>query len=378
LHITADTYIDNATIKSAMIDYIDAEKIKVGTLDATKVNIIHLNADNITAGTIRGTNLTIGLDNGDVEFQHGRIHSADNAIDINIDSKYISVANNSNRVMLKNGEMQFVQPGIYDTSDNPYLRISNTFGGQSTEGAAFIGRKYAVLTNSDNATGNGMFDIVLGTEKFSGIATGYGTGFLSTGWHMTKVGGAERGVVISGGKETSYNQYWSASPSIMVGATKTNYYSGGMNGSNIIMNCDYLYNLSTYVQTTSHAANVYVADDGAIVRASSASKYKTNIERSFDIGMGERILEVPTAHWFDKAEVRKKTLEPQAPDPRRYFGMIAEDLDDAGLTELVEYNEKGEVEGIMYDRVALTIIPIVRNYRDRITKLESEIKQLKS
>ncbi|MGJ3814863.1 phage tail protein [Lactiplantibacillus plantarum] len=377
LHITADTYIDNATIKSAMIDYIDAEKIKTGILDATNVKVVHLNADSITSGAIRGSNLLIDLDVGNVEFQKGRIHSADNTIDINIDAGYMSVANGSNRVMLKNGEMQFVQPGIYDTSTNPYLRISNTFGGQSTEGAAFIGRKYAVLTNSDNSTGNEMFDIGLGTEKFSGIATGYGTGVLNAGWHMTKVGGAERGVVISGGKATSYRQYWSASPSIMVGATQTSNSSGGMNGSNIIMDCDYLYNFSTWMRTSSHAANVYVADDGAIVRASSASKYKTNIERSFETEMGERILEVPTAHWFDKAEVLKKTLDPQAPDPRRYFGMIADDLDDAGLTELVEYNDRGEVEGLMYDRIALTIIPIVRNYRDRITKLESEIKQLK-
>ncbi|MEW4662714.1 phage head spike fiber domain-containing protein [Lactiplantibacillus plantarum] len=377
LHITAATYIDNAVIKDAMIDTINAEKITTGALDATKVNVINLNANNITTGTLSGANLQINLNTGVVTFQHGRIHNAGNTIDINIDAGYMSVANGSNRVMLKNGEMQFVQPGIYDTSDNPYLRISNTFGGQSTEGAAFIGRKYAVLTNSDNATGNEMFDIGLGTEKFSGIATGYGAGVLNSGWHMTKVGGADRGVVISGGKATSYRQYWSASPSIMVGATQTSTHSGGMNGSNIIMDCDYLYNFSTWMRTSSHAANVYVADDGAIVRASSASKYKTNIERSFDIGMGERILEVPTAHWFDKAEVRKKTLDPQAPDPRRYFGMIADDLDDAGLTELVEYNDKGEVEGLMYDRIALTIIPIVRNYRDRITKLESEIKQLK-
>ncbi|WP_265487487.1 gp58-like family protein [Lactiplantibacillus plantarum] len=377
LHITATTYIDDAVIKDAMIDTINAEKITTGALDATKVNVINLNANNITTGTLSGDNLQINLNTGVVTFQHGRIHNAGNTIDINIDAGYMSVANGSNRVMLKNGEMQFVQPGIYDTSDNPYLRISNTFGGQSTEGAAFIGRKYAVLTNSDNATGNEMFDIGLGTEKFSGIATGYGAGVLNSGWHMTKVGGADRGVVISGGKATSYRQYWSASPSIMVGATQTSTHSGGMNGSNIIMDCDYLYNFSTWMRTSSHAANVYVADDGAIVRASSASKYKTNIERSFDIGMGERILEVPTAHWFDKAEVRKKTLDPQAPDPRRYFGMIADDLDDAGLTELVEYNDKGEVEGLMYDRIALTIIPIVRNYRDRITKLESEIKQLK-
>lgn len=377
LHITATTYIDDAIIKDAMIDTINAEKITTGALDATKVNVINLNANNITTGTLSGANLQINLNTGVVTFQHGRIHNAGNTIDINIDAGYMSVANGSNRVMLKNGEMQFVQLGIYDTSDNPYLRISNTFGGQSTEGAAFIGRKYAVLTNSDNATGNEMFDIGLGTEKFSGIATGYGAGVLNSGWHMTKVGGADRGVVISGGKATSYRQYWSASPSIMVGATQTSTHSGGMNGSNIIMDCDYLYNFSTWMRTSSHAANVYVAGDGAIVRASSASKYKTNIERSFDIGMGERILEVPTAHWFDKAEVRKKTLDPQAPDPRRYFGMIADDLDDAGLTELVEYNDKGEVEGLMYDRIALTIIPIVRNYRDRITKLESEIKQLK-
>ncbi|MFJ6960796.1 MAG: gp58-like family protein, partial [Lactiplantibacillus plantarum] len=282
LHITATTYIDDAIIKDAMIESINAEKIKVGTLDATKVNIIKLNANNITTGTINGSNLSINLNTGNVEFQAGRIHSSDNTIDININSGYMSVANGSNRVMLKDGEMQFVEPGTYDTSSNPYLRISNTFGGQSTEGAAFIGRKYAVLANSDNLTGSGIFDITMGTETFSGFATGYGSGFLNKGWHMTKIGGADRGVVISGGKATSYRQYWSASPSIMVGATQTSTNSGGMYGSNIIMDCNYLYNFSTWVRTSSHAANVYVADDGAIVRASSASKYKTNIERSFD------------------------------------------------------------------------------------------------
>lgn len=377
LFITAETYIADAIIENSMIDNINAEKITAGTLNAAKVNVINLNATSITTGTLSGSNLSLNLNTGVVTFQRGRIHNASDSIDINIDAGYMSVANGSNRAMLKNGEMQFVEPGTYDTSTNPYLRISNTFGGQSTEGAAFIGRKYAALTNSDNLTGSGIFDIGMGTETFSGIATGYGSGFLNKGWHMTKVGGAERGVVISGGKSTSYNPSWSASPSIMVGATNTNNSSGGMHGSNIIMECDYLFNYSTWRRTSSHAANVYVADDGAIVRASSASKYKTNIERSFETEMGERILEVPTAHWFDKAEVRNKTLNPQAPDPRRYFGMIADDLDDAGLTELVEYNDKGEVEGLMYDRIALTIIPIVRNYRDRITKLESEIKQLK-
>lgn len=58
LHITADTKIDKATIKSAMIDSIEADKITTGTLDADKVNIVNLNADKITSGTLNGMTIT--------------------------------------------------------------------------------------------------------------------------------------------------------------------------------------------------------------------------------------------------------------------------------------------------------------------------------
>lgn len=58
LHITADTKIENAVIKSAMIDSIEADKIKTGTLNADKVDIINLNADKITSGTLNGMTIT--------------------------------------------------------------------------------------------------------------------------------------------------------------------------------------------------------------------------------------------------------------------------------------------------------------------------------
>ena len=93
--------------------------------------------------------------------------------------------------------------------------------------------------------------------------------------------------------------------------------------------------------------------------------------------MGDKLLEVPVAHWKDKEEVLAKTRDSNAKDPETYFGMIADDLDDAGLNELVEYDDKGEVNGIQYDRVALALIPLIRNYRDRITVLENKIKQTK-
>jgi hypothetical protein len=365
LHITADTYIDNATIKDAMIDYINAEKIKTGTLDATKVNVTNLNADNITTGTIKGSNLTIGLNTGNVEFQAGRIHSADNTIDINIDSKYISVADNNNRVFISGGEIQMIQPTLFSSQSTPYVRISNAGAGASLGGATFWARDYFVVTHQYNDSN--IFSSPYGTERFSGISGGKST----LGWQVTKVGGADRGVLISGGKP--FNSGISISPYIKIGDNGAS--GAGMSGSNIVMEGDYVYIKSPH--TTSRGANAYLAPDGALIRSTSAAKYKTDIVRTFETEMGNKLLEVPVAHWKDKEEVLAKTRDSNAKDPETYFGMIADDLDDAGLNELVEYDDKGRVNGIQYDRVALSLIPLIRNYRDRIAELETEVKEMK-
>lgn len=56
-HITGETLMDNASIKSAAIESIEANKIRTGTLDAHLVNIINLNANSITAGAINGIDI---------------------------------------------------------------------------------------------------------------------------------------------------------------------------------------------------------------------------------------------------------------------------------------------------------------------------------
>ncbi len=366
LHITAATYIDNAVIKDAMIANLSANKLTAGTINAANINVINLNANNITTGTINGSNLSINLNTGNVQFQAGRIHSADNGIDININSKYISVANNNNRVFISGGEIQMIQPQLFSQQTTPYVRINNAGAGSSWGGATFWARDYFAVTHQHN-DGN-IFSSPLGTEKFSGISGGHST----TGWQVTKIGGAERGVFISGGKEF-YTGGIDVSPYIRIG--DTGHAGTGMNGSNITMEGNYIYIVSPH--TSSHAANAYLASDGALVQSTSAAKYKTDIVRSFETGMGEKLLEVPIAHWKDKEEVLAKTLNPSAKNPDTYFGMIADDLDDAGLNELVDYDDKGKVRGIQYDRVALSLIPLIRNYRDRITELETKVKEMK-
>ncbi|WP_234369330.1 gp58-like family protein [Lactiplantibacillus plantarum] len=362
LHITATTSIDNAVIKDGMIENLSADKIAAGTINAAHINVINLNANNITTGTIKGSNLSINLNTGNVEFQAGRIHSSDNAIDININSKYISVANDNNRVFISGGEIQMIQPTLFSSQSRPYVRISNAQAGASWGGATFWGRDYFVVTNGAN-DGN-IFTSPMGEEKFAGISGGHST----SGWQVTKIGGAERGVLISGGRE--FTDGIGLSPYIRVG--DPGHAGTGLHGSNISMQASYIYLKSTH--STSHGANAYLAPDGALVPSNSAAKYKTDIVRSFETGMGDKLLEVPVAHWKDKEEVLSKTLNPSAKNPETYFGMIADDLDDAGLNELVEYDDKGAVRGIQYDRVALALIPLIRNYRDRITELETKVK----
>ncbi|MGN5467591.1 gp58-like family protein [Lactiplantibacillus plantarum] len=366
LHITAATYIDNAVIKDAMIANLSANKLTAGTINAANINVINLNANNITTGTINGSNLSINLNTGNVQFQAGRIHSADNGIDININSKYISVANNNNRVFISGGEIQMIQPQLFSQQTTPYVRINNTGAGATLGGATFWARDYFAVTHQHND--GDIFSSKVGTESFSGISGGHST----TGWQVTKIGGAERGVFISGGKPFS-NGFISYSPYIRIG--DTGHAGTGMNGSNIVMEGNYIYIVSPH--TSSHAANAYLASDGALIQSTSAAKYKTDIVRSFETGMGDKLLEVPIAHWKDKEEVLAKTLNPSAKNPDTYFGMIADDLDDAGLNELVDYDDKGKVRGIQYDRVALSLIPLIRNYRDRITELETKVKEMK-
>ena len=58
LNVTPDTtYIEDATIKSAMIESLEAGKIKTGTLDAGKVKVINIDAANITTGNLKSINI---------------------------------------------------------------------------------------------------------------------------------------------------------------------------------------------------------------------------------------------------------------------------------------------------------------------------------
>lgn len=371
IKITGKTLIDNAVILDALIKDINANTIKTKKLDASKINVTNLNANNITSGAISGTNLNINLDSGNVSFQSGRIHDINNYVDINIDQKYISTANSLGRILFKGNSLQIAGYNMFDETDDYYLKIDNGVNGGSWAGANITGRDYIAISNKANSNG------ALGGFIFGNVGyfSGFTTGKSNLHWQPTMVAGAERGVLITGGKGLKEKgDIYSTTPYIAVGSNDNSVTTlisdEEWKGNNIVIKSEYTYIPSVYNRTTSSASNVFVDSKGTLMRSTSASKYKSDISRTHDMDYGNKLLELPVATWIDKAEFERYAKKESEQPPIRHFGMIAEDLADVGLEMLVTRNESGELEGIQYDRIAPALIPVIADLKRRLENLE--------
>ncbi|MEN3093163.1 hypothetical protein ABDE14_11930, partial [Lacticaseibacillus paracasei] len=281
------------------------------------------------------------------------------ALDLKIEEKYISVTDSSNSVLLKGGSMTFTQPYAFDSNQTPYLTIDNVGASQTFgRGAEIVGRD--VLTVSVSGENNAFLGgAALFEKKFSGISVSKN--------YDTVVGGANRGVTIIGGSSYSINLGMDSVPSIMVGYNK-----GGLTGgTRINIEAEYVQIPSAWSKTTSSSPNAFVASDGALVRSTSASKYKVNIERTRSTDLAERLLTVPNAHWLDKAAMERYASGEQKELPHKNFGLIAEDLEAAGLEDLVVRGPDGELEGIQYDRIAAALLPLLAQMKTEIDELKA-------
>ena len=368
IYLDADSTVfsGKAFIPDAAISNLSADKITTGTLNAGNINVINLNANSITTGTISGTNLKINLKSGEILFQHGRITSAANTLNIDIDQGTMSVTDSTGAgVYFANGELVLNDGPINSWFfTGKYGGIRRGFQSWTTGvNGMEIHSPNGVALNTDNY--NGAFSGGTGLDQ---TVAGAGIGIDNNG--TISVNGA--GVVsISGGNQYDVGTFgWKERPHIWVGSN-VNY---GV-GSRIIIDADYVHIPAVYNKTASSGSWVMVAPDGALIRSTSASKYKTDIKRSYVFDYGDRLLNLPTATWMDKAEMKRYANGESKEKPTRNFGMIAEDLADAGLEMLVLRNPEGGLEGIQYDRIGPALIPVIKNLKDRIEKLEEKLNE---
>lgn len=140
------------------------------------------------------------------------------------------------------------------------------------------------------------------------------------------------------------------------------------------------------IPNANNGTEVSILSNGSIGKTGSSRRYKIAeepLERT-QPDFYERLLKVQPKTWYDKAEAEyhadvahSRTLGVGInPDGisdgelRRGVGAIAEDLDEAGLGLLVSYNGDGSPESIMYSRVGIALIPVVKSLRDRVNELE--------
>ena len=145
--------------------------------------------------------------------------------------------------------------------------------------------------------------------------------------------------------------------------------------------CDANFNSSgIYTNTSSGTPNVYISENGNVKRSTSASKYKLDIKPlEEDASYPYKLLNLQPKQWFDKgeteryAELLSKEYNGEEIDEEEklfaedgsinsYYGLIAEDIEKAGLEKFCVYDKKNkEIEGIMYDRLPILMIPILKD-----------------
>ncbi|WHQ77613.1 phage tail spike protein (plasmid) [Latilactobacillus curvatus] len=363
VHITGQTTIDNAVIKDAMIADIKADKITAGTLNAANVNVINLNANNITTGTLKGTNLSMNLNTGEVLFQKGSIKSANGNLNLDISKGTMAVINEyKSGFYFEDGKLVLNDGWLEGTSSQP---------------------KYGSLEyNANYFTVNGL--AVKGTEGVTIGTPGYNplamfssvkeSGIAIDKKHL-EIGSVGPTIISSGNR--FFMNLLTQSPFIAVGTTTDgSYMTTSDPGSRISLYAEYVHIKSAYSKTASGSANLIVSEDGALVRSTSASKYKMDIIRTNIPDYGEKLLELPTATWTDIAETKRYRDDPTNQiKPTRNFGMIAEDLAEAGLEMLVVRGTDGELEGINYDRIGPALIPVIAKLKNEVETLKQQLEE---
>ena len=151
-----------------------------------------------------------------------------------------------------------------------------------------------------------------------------------------------------------------------------------------------MYSSDVY-NTTGGTPNVYINSVQRFTRATSASKYKLDIkplEQSSEYAYN--ILKLEPKQWFDKTSIENyaknltdiyygENLDPylDVESIDSCYGLIAEDVENAGLSKYCQYNAYGEVEGIMYDRLWTLLIPIIKDLSENLEKANMHINDLK-
>jgi len=353
--------IADASISSAKIISLDADKITTSSLSAITTNTGNLNISGTLTVTTENNGLTGSYDYGDV---YGEA----------INPRYfVGTWSLRNRLLSYSS-------AVYS------LTSASTKGSLQYYASSLIGPDYFKFRSHANSDYTGLRSRLDMTSEYISMGTSftddrikiyYDGGMALHNVHVGEINVAtsrgysalrlnvtgnnscitlfpqesEQGVVINGEGHSGNASMW----------------FGRTSGKPRIWSTD-LYNY-----TGSGSANLAINENGTLFRATSARKYKEDIQVANKIITdAKKILGINPASWFDKLEMNLGQVK------GRYYGFIADEFHEKGLTEVVIYGDKGQVEGLAYDRLTMYQNVILNEHEQEIQKLKIEVSNLKT
>ena len=118
-----------------------------------------------------------------------------------------------------------------------------------------------------------------------------------------------------------------------------------------------------YSNTTASVTYVAVSSAGLLQRGGvSALKYKQDIRDLESID----ITKFRPVRYKSKCENDDQTID--------YFGFIADEVEEAGIKELITYNDDGEPEGFQYERMTVVLLKAIQELTAEVETLKQRIK----
>ncbi|MEE6729697.1 hypothetical protein PS421_08265 [Pediococcus pentosaceus] len=373
----ADAAINNAKIANAAIDdakisNLNGNKIIAGSITANKINVDDLIANGINTKTLTSVNLnTSTLTTPQLNLGMNGTFTED--FDYTQDAgKFLPKKNK--------GTLTF-NHGVLQSKGNMQTYVNGQWGGMNDN------LKFQSGIDNSQWTEVAPGYIKLDLFKQNDIDLAQRTYTDPTGFYYTSATGdiSYLGNILQTGQVQTpslIGKYIGPSKEqnlLQIGSNGNDYglQVGSYAGAEAVLS-DFIYNF-----TTSASANVRITDHGHLARSTSASKYKYNIKNpDVETTLGDRLLNVHMATWNDKHAVDTYAEQLTTGETKEnlsikeYYGLIAEQLRDAGLDMFISYGKNHEIEGIQYDRAWVPLLSVIRRLNDKVNEYELRLSKL--
>ena len=364
--------IANATINDAKISNLNGNKIIAGSITANKIDVNDLIANGINTKTLTSVNLdtstlttpqlNLGLNGTFTEdFDYTQPTS------LFLPKKNKGTLTFNHGVLQSEGNMQTYVGGQWGGMNDNLVFQSGINNAQWTEVAP--GYIKLDLYKQDGTT--------VAERTYSDPTGFYYTSMLGNNSYLGNI--LQTSQVQTPSVLAKYIGPSDGQLRLQIGNNGNDYglQVGSYAGSEAVLS-DFIYSF-----TSSNSSNVRIADSGRLMRTTSASKYKYNIKNpELEKTLGDRLLNVHMATWNDKHAVDMYADQLTTGEDREkisikeHYGLIAEQMRDAGLEMFIDYGKNHEIEGIQYDRAWIPLLSVIRRLNNKINEYELRISKL--